>query len=43
MDDEQALLAIVRYNRLIDIFLGLTRELQDPRVLWPEVYRWPPA
>ena len=20
-----------------------TRELQDPRVLWPEVYRWPPA
>jgi GNAT superfamily N-acetyltransferase len=19
------------------------RELQDPRVLWPEVYRWPPA
>jgi hypothetical protein len=18
-------------------------ELQDPRVLWPEVYRWPPA
>lgn len=24
MDDEQALLAIVRYNRLIDIFLGLT-------------------
>lgn len=23
-DDEQALLAIVRYNRLIDIFLGLT-------------------
>jgi hypothetical protein len=24
LDDEQALLAIVRYNRLIDIFLGLT-------------------
>jgi hypothetical protein len=24
MDDEQALLAIVRYNRLIDTFLGLT-------------------
>ena len=20
-----------------------TRDLQDPRVLWPEVYRWPPA
>ena len=20
-----------------------TKELQDPRVLWPEVYRWPPA
>jgi GNAT superfamily N-acetyltransferase len=20
-----------------------TRELQDPRVLWPKVYRWPPA
>lgn len=20
-----------------------TRELDDPRVLWPEVYRWPPA
>lgn len=20
-----------------------SRELQDPRVLWPEVYRWPPA
>ncbi len=20
-----------------------TRELQDPRVLWPELYRWPPA
>ena len=20
-----------------------TRQLQDPRVLWPEVYRWPPA
>jgi ribosomal protein S18 acetylase RimI-like enzyme len=20
-----------------------TRELQDPRVLWPDVYRWPPA
>jgi hypothetical protein len=24
LDDEQALLAIVRYNRLIDVFLGLT-------------------
>lgn len=24
LDDEQALLAIVRYNRLVDIFLGLT-------------------
>jgi hypothetical protein len=24
LDDEQALLAVVRYNRLIDIFLGLT-------------------
>lgn len=24
LDDEQALLAIIRYNRLIDIFLGLT-------------------
>ena len=24
LDDEQALLAIVRYNRLIDIFLSLT-------------------
>jgi len=24
LDDEQALLAIVRYNRLIDTFLGLT-------------------
>lgn len=24
MDDEQALLAILRYNRLIDTFLGLT-------------------
>lgn len=24
MDDEQALLAVVRYNRLLDIFLGLT-------------------
>ncbi len=24
LDDEQALLAIVRYNRLIDIFLGIT-------------------
>ena len=24
MDDEQALLAVVRYNRLIDTFLGLT-------------------
>lgn len=24
MDDEQALLAIVRYNRMVDIFLGLT-------------------
>ncbi|MFI4999856.1 MAG: GNAT family N-acetyltransferase [Reyranellales bacterium] len=20
-----------------------TKQLQDPRVLWPEVYRWPPA
>jgi GNAT superfamily N-acetyltransferase len=20
-----------------------TKELQDPRVLWPELYRWPPA
>jgi GNAT superfamily N-acetyltransferase len=20
-----------------------TRQLQDPRMLWPEVYRWPPA
>jgi GNAT superfamily N-acetyltransferase len=20
-----------------------TKDLQDPRVLWPEVYRWPPA
>ena len=19
-----------------------TRELQDPRVLWPDIYRWPP-
>jgi len=24
LDDEQALLAIIRYNRLIDIFLGIT-------------------
>lgn len=30
LDDEQALLAIVRYNRLIDIFLGLaTYSLQN--------------
>jgi GNAT superfamily N-acetyltransferase len=21
---------------------GETRELQDPRVLWPDIYRWPP-
>jgi GNAT superfamily N-acetyltransferase len=20
-----------------------TKDLQDPRVLWPDVYRWPPA
>jgi hypothetical protein len=32
LDDEQALLAIVRYNRLIDIFLGLaTYSLQNHR------------
>jgi hypothetical protein len=24
LDDEQALLAIVRYNRLVDVFLGIT-------------------
>ncbi len=31
LDDEQALLAIVRYNRLIDTFLGLTTySLQKP-------------
>lgn len=30
MDDEQALLAIIRYNRLIDIFLGIaTHSLQN--------------
>jgi hypothetical protein len=32
LDDEQALLAIVRYNRLIDTFLGLTTySLQNAR------------